>query len=136
MGAFLRRYFGLGILEKKVMLGPGEPQRIKVRQILLVLFMYFGVLLGVIAEYVLEVMRLSRADKIPIDFFGLFKGWLVATLLFPLVYPKIFNLTGIGPGSSPVSDTTLQGRMLQFFVAFENGFFWQAVLLVGGQSVC
>lgn len=129
MGTFLRRYFGLGILEKKVMLGPGEPQHIRVGQILLVLLMYVGVLFGVIAEYVLEALRSSPADRIPIDFFGLFRGWLVATLLFPLVCPKIFNLTGVPPGSSAISDNSTLGRLLQFFVAFENGFFWQAVLM-------
>jgi hypothetical protein len=128
MGTFLRHYFGLGMLNRKVMLGPSESQRISIGPILLVLLMYLGVLLGVIAEYVLEATRSAAFDPIQVNFSGFFKGWLVATLIFPLVCPKIFNISGIGPGSNPVSDSTPLGRVLQFFVAFENGFFWQALL--------
>lgn len=129
MGGFLRRYFGLGLFEGELMLGPDEPQRTSFRTIALVLLMYLGVLFGVIAEYVLESLRSSNADTIRIGITGLFKGWLVATLLFPLVCPKIFSMSGFGSGAGPIEGNSPIGRALQFFVAFENGFFWQAVLM-------
>jgi hypothetical protein len=129
MGSFLRRYFGLGLLEPKLVLGPDQSQRISFGAIVLVLLMYLGVFLGVIAEYVLESLRSSGADTISIGLAGFYKGWLVATLLFPLVCPKIFNMSGFGSGAGPIEGNSLMGRALQFFVAFENGFFWQAVLM-------
>lgn len=129
MSSFLHRYFGLGIHEPKLMLGPDEPQRISLKVILLILLMYLGVLFGVIAEYVLEALRSSSGDTIQVGITGFYKGWLVATLLFPLVCPKIFNMSGFGSGAGPIEGSSLMGRALQFFVAFENGFFWQAVLM-------
>ena len=128
MGTFLRRYFGLGMLERRVTLGPDEPQRIPTGRLLWVLLMYVGVLLGVVAEYVLGAARSSGPDKLSVSAFGFFKVWLVATLLFPLVCPKVFSLTG-NPLGAAVNENALESRALQFFVAFQNGFFWQAVLM-------
>jgi hypothetical protein len=129
VSTFLRRYFGLGMLEKKVKLGPDESPRISAGPILWVLLMYVGVLLGVVSEYVLEAARSSGPDKLSISIFDFFKAWLVATLLFPLVCPTLFNVTGIPQGTGAVGDNAVVNRALRFFIAFQNGFFWQAVLM-------
>lgn len=129
MSTFLRRYFGLGMLEAPVMLGPAKPTRVPVKGVLMLVVMYLGVLLGVIANYVLEASRDSGGDAIHLTFVGLLKGWLVAMLLFPLVYPRIFNMTAPTSGTTDDAEVTLMNRSLRFFVAFENGFFWQAVLM-------
>lgn len=125
---FLLRYFGLGLLGEPT-LGEGSRKRSSWSQVLLTVVMYFGVLLGVLAEYFLTLMKSAGpTTPIAVNFLSLFKAWLAATFVFPLVFPKIFGpmdvtkFLGKGKGAPNI-------RVLQFFVAFQNGFFWQAVLM-------
>ncbi|MCX6031851.1 MAG: hypothetical protein NT169_21435 [Chloroflexi bacterium] len=128
MGNRLLHYFTLGLLEREPTLGTGKKKPPVWPQVLLMLVMYLGVLLGVIAEYLLETLKAAGPTG-PLGnvAFGLFKAWLIATLLFPLVFPRVF-----GPMDASMvlagADAKVPSRVLQFFVAFQNGFFWQAVL--------
>lgn len=121
-------YFGLGLLEPEPTFGESGPARPSFGQVLLVIVMYLGVLLGVLGDYGLEWARTAQEGLAttlqPLD---LMQGWLVATIVFPLVFPRIF-----GPMEDDATLMAGWGRIgvhiLQFFIAFQNGFFWQAVL--------
>ncbi|MGA9347230.1 MAG: hypothetical protein WBW48_00305 [Anaerolineae bacterium] len=128
MSQFLLRYFGLGLLGEPTF-GKGPRRRSSWSQVLLTIVMYLGVVLGVLAEYSLTLMKsASPTAPLEVNFLSLFKAWLVATFVFPLVFPKIFGPMDVtkflGKG-----ERTPSIRVLQFFVAFQNGFFWQAVLM-------
>jgi hypothetical protein len=87
--------------------------------------MYGGVILGVLCENWLGLAKSNQPFSI--GAFGIERvvfAVVVATTVFPSVFPKIF-------GKESVSQTTtipFQRRFLQFCVAFQNGFFWQALL--------
>jgi hypothetical protein len=122
----LKRYFSLGLLSGP-QLGVEAPQSRRA-QVLIILAMYAGVLLGVIAEYPLRFWQ-TNTPGTPLVFepFSLLRSFLVATLAFPLVFPRIFALEG--GHAVAANQPQLYVYILQFFVAFQNGFFWKAVLI-------
>ncbi|MBI5649634.1 MAG: hypothetical protein HZC40_04185 [Chloroflexi bacterium] len=126
MKHWLVRYFGFGLLQE-ISLGTSK-RRPAWQNIVITVAMYIGIVCGVLADYFLTLFKTAgTAGAIQPDAFSILRAWLTATLIFPLVYPKIF-----GPlDTSQMLDPRTSGfsvRVLQFFVAFQNGFFWHAVL--------
>jgi len=122
-------YFDLGLAPPELTLGPADKkaraQRAR-RRFWLTLAMYVGVLLGVLGENLLV-----RAAGEPLTL-PLFDGWrvltavVVACVIFPQVFPRIF---GRMPAGEAGGSHSANRRILQFCIAFQNGFFWQALLL-------
>lgn len=128
MARFLRHYFGLGRLDPRLVLGSGGPS-VRTGAIALVVLMYLGVLGGVVAAYFLEATRDAGALLPTLAPSALLRNFLVATLLFPLVAPKIMNLAGGDPNSPGDTHNFPLNVILQFCIAVQNGFFCQAVLM-------
>jgi len=92
------------------------------------LLMYFGVFLVVLGE---AVMSLFKSGK-PFDWeiFGpgrFLLALVIATVIFPQVFPKVFGKMEEETVGSK-GDLGVDKRVVQFCIAFQNGFFWQALL--------
>jgi hypothetical protein len=101
---------------------PDEPQlgrRRKSAKILRnTIVMYIGVFLGVLGRYIFaNYLTGKRLDIGQLDPFWIIISLIVAAVVFPQVYKGTkFKIEAIDP--------------LQFFIAFQNGFFWQSILEV------
>lgn len=123
-------YFDLAVLPPELTLGPADKKaraRRARQRFWLTLAMYVGVLLGVLGENLLT--RAAAGESLTLASFG---GWhvltavIVACVIFPQVFPRIFGRMPVAEaGVSPSANR----HILQFCVAFQNGFFWQALLL-------
>ena len=92
-----------------------------------VIFLFVAVLLGIIAKWLWEVLNEYLADTSKGLVLG--SGTILARMAVSLIiagvtFNSIYNRVGKGTG-----DTNLP-----FFVAFQNGFFWQAIFDAVGQS--
>ncbi len=113
------KYFDLGILPSKPVLGKKGSSRLW-----LTLAMYLGVILGVLGENWLSLIKVNQ--PLGLATFGTDRvlfAVIIATAVFPSVFPKVF-------GKESASHTTVPilRHFLQFCIAFQNGFFWQALL--------
>lgn len=125
----LLKYFDLGLLPPELTLGPSDKKaraRRARQRLWLTLAMYLGVVLGVLAENLLSLVK----TNVPLTwttFNGLrvLTAAIIAIAIFPHVFPKVF-----GHMSAPESTAyrSASRHVLQFCIAFQNGFFWQALL--------
>jgi len=124
----LVKYFDLGIVPEKPMLG-GRRKKARAKQrFLWTILIYIGVFLGVVAEHMLDLY----ASESGLDFssfdpsLALF-ALIIATLIFPQVFPKVFGKMKME--DAEIGDEPPSVRyVVQFCVAFQNGFFWQALI--------
>jgi hypothetical protein len=122
MKRVLSDYFSLSLFEEDVprepVLGKGssEPQRKddrkarKRKRVFWTLVLYFGVILGIIGQQFLTNMT-------DFSYLTLIGSIVLGTVVFPQVY-KHANLNRRKP------------NLVQFFVAFQNGFFWQNLMSI------
>jgi len=112
-------YFDLGVLPPQPVLGKKKSNRLWIS-----LVMYCGVILGVLCENWLGLIKTNQPFSLAT--FGIERvlfAVIIATAVFPNVFPKVF-----GRESASQTAVPAQRRFLQFCVAFQNGFFWQALL--------
>lgn len=122
------RYFDLGLLPQEAMLGKKtktEEQKTAVKRFGVTLLMYVFVWLGILGQ---KILALQQAGA-PLTWQNLGDGFvltafIIATALFPAVFPKVFlkmpaRQTRAGAGG---------WFFVQLCVAFQQGFFWQALL--------
>ena len=125
------RYFDLGFGNPVTLGGSREEQEKQRkanarRRVLLTLFMYFGVFLGVLGESIFRIVRTKSAVESAFDIGQLIVALILAVDFFPLVFPKLFgHMKGPKYGHE---DLPFQERFLQFCLAFQNGFFWQSLV--------
>jgi hypothetical protein len=113
----LTSYFGLGLFEEGTPEEPelgSKPQRGQKteqrKKVLWTLFLYIGVILGVVGQHFLT-------NTTGFSYLTLIGSIILGTVVFPQVY-KQANLNRNKP------------NLMQFFVAFQNGFFWQNLMSV------
>ncbi|MBI5823907.1 MAG: hypothetical protein HZB18_07770 [Chloroflexi bacterium] len=121
------KYFDLDLMPEEPELGSNSQKtqkRRKTKNILNTLLMYLFVLLGIIGQKLMEVYRAGK----PVSWESLGPGFLliaivIATVIFPVVFPKVF-------AKMPARARKAEGGwfIVQLCVAFQNGFFWQALL--------
>jgi hypothetical protein len=121
-------YFDLGLMPQEVVLGSktkAEKQKRDFKRFMITFLMYGVVWLGILAQ---KVMALQQ-EGTPITWQNLGDGFLlvaliIATALFPTVFPKVFV--------KMPAKTQKAGAggwfFVQLCVAFQQGFFWQALL--------
>lgn len=121
------KYFDLGLMPEEPELGSKSSKTQKkknLNRLLTTLLMYLCVWLGIIGQKLLTMNQ----SGVPITWENL--GWaeplialIIATAIFPLVFPKIFT-------KMPARARKAEGSwfFVQLCVAFQNGFFWQALL--------
>ena len=91
----------------------------------LTLAMYFGLLLGILCEHWLGLIKANQPlTWASFGFERVLVADVVATAIFPHVFPKVF---GRGEGSLR-ANLPVNQHILQFCVAFQNGFFWESLL--------
>ena len=119
MKSVLLGYFGLSLFEEDEPKEPalGKKKRDKEAQkaqerkkIIWTLVLYFGVILGVVGQQFLTNMA-------GFNRFTIIVSMILGTVVFPQMY-KQANLNARKP------------NLMQFFVAFQNGFFWQNLMSV------
>lgn len=117
-------YFDLGFVPEEAELGTKQKSTQKSRRnkrLLLTLLIYLFVWLGVLGQKFLASLQAgenSLGQGFPVV------ALIIATALFPAVFPKTFNKR---PSGMQKSDPNVW-YFLQICVAFQNGFFWQALL--------
>ena len=130
-------YFDLGILPERPRLGePEENEKRRMRKMArqrfwLTLAMYVGVFLGVLGENVVSLFNAGKS--IDWDTFGvgrLLVALVITTVIFPQVFPRIFDEKARKREKVPAGE-----RLLQFCVAFQNGFFWPPFIKAIGQTI-
>lgn len=134
---FLRTYFDLGILPlaeptlggaKKKQAKDARRKALARKRLWLTLLMYLGVCLGVLAQAFMSILGSGQ----PLSWATIGPGsillsLIVATVIFPQVFPKVFGKMEEQMASGG-EDLGAGRRVVQFCVAFQNGFFWQALL--------
>ena len=112
-------YFSLETSQSEPTLGKSKKSKKILRN---TIAMYVGIFLGVLGKYVFTLY--DPGNKFDLSLFDPF--WLVIALIIAaVIFPQIYKGTKIeiqrfGP--------------LQFFIAFQNGFFWQTILEVISKS--
>ena len=139
---FLRTYFDLGILPlAEPTLGSARKKLAKEtrrkaqarKRLWLTVLMYLGVCLGVMAQVLMSTLGAGQPFNWATAGPGsILLSLIVATVVFPQVFPKVFGKMDERLASSG-SDLGAGKRVIQFCVAFQNGFFWQALLASIGQ---
>jgi hypothetical protein len=121
-------YFDLGLLPEHAVLGTktqNQKQKREIKRFLVTLLMYVFVWLGVLGQKILSLHQ----DGVSITWQALGDGFalvalVIATVLFPSVFPKVFV-------KMPVKQQNADAGgwfWVQCCVAFQQGFFWQALL--------
>lgn len=120
-------YFDLGILPEKPMLGRRRKPKARER-LLWTILMYVGVVVGVFAEYISGLYGpRGRFDFSLFDPFQVVFALIIATLIFPQIFPKVFGKMKIDEAEANDEPASVR-YVVQFCVAFQNGFFWQALV--------
>jgi F0F1-type ATP synthase assembly protein I len=109
-------YFDLGLLEEDEAKEPslGRRKRDKSRKVrerektIWTLVLYFGVFLGVLGQQFLT----KRAGFNPLTL-------VVSTILGTVVFPQVYRQAKLN---------ARKPNLMQFFIAFQNGFFWQNIM--------
>lgn len=121
-------YFNLDLMPEEPVLGSknkDEKQRRARRRTWLTIRMYLAAWLGVISQRLLTLYHEGQPfDWDHFDPIYLMIALIIATVIFPLVFPRAFvkmpkHTRWVG---------TQSWRMVQFCIAFQQGFFWQALL--------
>jgi len=82
------------------------------------LFLYFSVALGVLAYFIFgDFLKSSDSTQISFNIIKVSLSFIVAAIIFPSVYRS----AGLN---------RRRKHPVQFFLAFQNGFFWQALLTI------
>lgn len=123
----IRQYFDLGLLPEEATLGSKsqiEKNKRSIKRFLVTLLMYTFVWLGILGQ---KVLALQQAGM-PINWenFGQefpLAALIIATALFPTVFPKVFVKMPVKSKKAGVSGWFF----VQLCVAFQQGFFWQAL---------
>jgi len=120
-------YFDLGLMPEEPELGSKSQKAQKkknINRLLITLLMYVFVWLGIMGQKLLELQQAG----LPFTWKSLghsepLVALVIATAIFPVVFPKIF-------AKMPARARHAEGGWLfvQLCVAFQNGFFWQALL--------
>jgi len=121
-------YFDLGLLPEEAVLGPksqAEKNKRNFKRFLMTLLMYASVWLGVLGQ---KVLALQQAGM-PVNWDNFGQGFplaalIIATALFPTVFPKVFAKMPARPKKAGAGGWFF----VQLCVAFQQGFFWQALL--------
>jgi hypothetical protein len=118
------KYFDLGLLPEEPELGKRKRARAR-KRVLLTLLVYFGIWLGVVGQKLLALHQVG----IPLTWenigsINLLVALVIATTIFPMAVPRVFTKL-----PARARATGEFGRVaLQFCTAFQQGFFWQALL--------
>lgn len=121
------KYFDLGLMPDEPELGSQSSKAQKkknINRLLRTFLMYVFVWLGVVGQKLLEIQQIGTSNSLKSLGQGeLLVALVIATAIFPLVFPKIFV-------KMPARARKVEGSWLivQVCVAFQNGFFWQALL--------
>ena len=85
--------------------------------------MYIGVFLGVLGKYLFSLyVPGQRLDFSLLDPFWLVLSLVIAAVIFPQIYKGAkLKIETVDP--------------MQFFIAIQNGFFWQSILEVISKSI-
>jgi len=82
------------------------------------LFLYSTVAVGVLAQFIAgNILEIEKGTFGSLSFLKLFLAFVVAAIIFPAVYRG-------------ASFDRCKEHPVQYFIAFQNGFFWQALLQV------
>jgi hypothetical protein len=122
------KYFDLGLMPEEAVLGTkpkSEKRKTDVKRFFITLLMYAFVWLGILGQKILALQQAGTA----ITWQNLGDGFalvalIVATALFPTVFPKVFVKM---PAKSKKAGAG-GWFFVQLCVAFQQGFFWQALL--------
>jgi len=125
---WLLKYFDLGLLPSELTLGSksqAQKNRRNFKRFLVTLLMYAFVWLGILGQ---KILALQQAGT-PINWenFGHefpLVALIIATALFPTVFPKVFAKMPAKPKKARAGGWFF----VQLCVAFQQGFFWQALL--------
>ena len=122
------QYFDLGLEPDEAVLGAptkAEKQRKNIRRFLVTLLMYAFVWLGVLGQKVLALQQAGTAltgenlgQNFPLA------ALIISTAIFPVAFPKIFVKMSAKAQKSGAGGWFF----VQLCVAFQQGFFWQALL--------
>ncbi|GAB4483029.1 MAG: hypothetical protein OHK0031_06030 [Anaerolineales bacterium] len=121
-------YFDLGLMPQEAMLGkktPAEEQKSALKRFGVTLLMYAFVWLGILGQ---KILALQQAGT-PVSWQNLGDGFIltafvIATALFPTVFPKVFVKMPAKQSKAGAGGWFF----VQLCVAFQQGFFWQALL--------
>ena len=85
--------------------------------------MYIGVFLGVLGKYIFSLyVPGQRLDATLLDPFWVLISLVIAAVIFPQIYKGAkLRIQTADP--------------MQFFIAFQNGFFWQSILEIISKSL-
>jgi len=121
----LVKYFDLGLFPERPVLGSARKKARARKRLWWTLLMYIGVVLGVLGEYVLSLFGAGGKFEVSLlDPFRMVFALIIATVIFPQVFPKIFGKMEL----QEADDLPVEKRLLQFFIAFQNGFFWPSFI--------
>lgn len=120
-------YFDLGLFPEEAELGSKKEmtkKRRKQKHFFITILFYLFLWLGILSQRYMELYQSETSlnwsnfgQEFPVIAF------IVATAIFPLVFPKVF-------AKMPARARKAEGSwfFVQLCVAFQNGFFWQALL--------
>jgi hypothetical protein len=122
------KYFDLGLMPDEAVLGSkteSEKNKRNRNRFLVTLLMYVFVWLGILGQKVLSLYQAG----LPVSWENLGQGFtlaalVIATAIFPSVFPKVFVKMPTKPKKSGAGGWFF----VQLCVAFQQGFFWQALL--------
>lgn len=86
------------------------------------LLIYGAIVLGVFASYMLEVLNKGAFPPLNQTLIKLIVALIIGVVVFPSIYRKA-DLNPVNPG------------FMQFAVAFQNGFFWEALMKTISASI-
>ena len=113
-------YFKLEISQQEPTLGKRKKPKNILRNTII---LYFGVFLGVLGKY---IFALYIPDQ-KFDFSLLDPFWLVIALIIAaVIFPQVYK-------GAKLKVETIDA--MQFFIAIQNGFFWQSILEIVGKSI-
>lgn len=121
-------YFDLGLFPDRAVLGTkteNQKQKREIKKFLVTLLMYVFVWLGILGQKILSLHQ----EGTPITWEAFNDGFIwvalvIATVIFPSVFPKVFV-------KMPVKQQNAEAGgwfWVKCCLAFQQGFFWQALL--------
>jgi hypothetical protein len=130
-------YFDLRILPGKPMLGKDKKERKQKaakrarKRFWLTLGLYVAAFLGVLGENLIS--QFNASNTIDWSAFGLGR-FLVALVITTVIFPPIFR-EAFAEMEREKPKAAGSHRFIQFCVAFQNGFFWPALLRAVGELI-
>lgn len=120
MAKTIAAYFDLGLFPFKPEFGQEEQakeRRRKRKKLFWTIVLYLGVCLGVLASFLMNPLNGQELDLRAFDFSRLISAFITSMLIYPTIY-KLAKFDVEAP------------NIIQFFTAFQNGFFWEVMLNV------